>query len=342
MKSPKKILIFRLSSIGDIILTTALVRCVKIKFPEAEISFVIKKEFSDLIKHNPNITNVITFDKSKGFKGLFKLRKEIKSSGFDVFIDIHNNIRSNIIKFRSGISTVTKYSKRILHRTVLIKLRKNLYENNELVLLRYFEAVKKLNVYYDNNGTDVFFSEKEEAFVADLLNKQNIKAEKMAVICPGASYLNKQWKLEGFAAVANFLREELNMDVVLLGGKNDIESCEKISELAGFNYLNIAGEFNLLDSAALLKKSVVTITNDSGMMHLAQAQKSAVVAIFGPTTKELGYFPIPIKSMVVEKELNCRPCTHKGLNYCPKKHFNCMRQIEADEVISGIKNVLNV
>ena len=340
MKLINKIIVFRLSSIGDIILTTALIRCIKLKYPDAHLSFVVKKEFNDLIKYNPHIDKIYSYDKKSGLKGLLTLKKEIKSEKFDWFADIHNNIRSNIIKRGLPIPVKTRYHKRIFYRTLLIRFKLNWYKNNKPVLLRYFEAAEKLGITYDNKGSDIIYSDSEKVKVFNILKENNYNPENIAVICPGASYSNKQWKLEGFAKIAVYLLKNKRLKVVLLGGQTDVQSCEYINEKTGRKCLNIAGQLKLLESAALLALSKITITNDSGMMHMAQSQNSPVVAIFGPTTKELGYFPLPEKSHVIEKDVNCRPCTHKGLNYCPKKHFNCMNNISENDVINGIEALI--
>ena len=339
MRKIQKIAIIRLSSIGDIILTTALIRCVYNKYPDAKISFIVKSAFYDLLKYNPHISEIITFDKNTGFKGLLELRKKIKKQKFDWFIDIHNNIRSNILKRGIGISLKTRYHKRIFKRTMLVKLNINRYPDTKLVLLRYFEAAGKMNVSYDQKGTDVLFSEKEALKVSSFLKSAGYDESKIAVICPGASYKNKQWLITGFTEVTGFLLDQ-NYQVVLLGGKNDFDTCQEINELGKFNCLNLAGKMSLLESAALLKHSKITITNDSGMMHMAQSQNSPIVAIFGPTTKELGYFPMPENSEVVEIDVPCRPCTHKGLNHCPKGHFQCMKNINSEMVVQKIRKFM--
>ena len=340
LKNPKNILIFRLSSIGDIILTTALIRCIRKTFPVSQITFVVKKEFHDLIKYNTNLNKIIAYDKSTGFKGLQILRQNIKRNRYDWFIDIHNNIRSNYVKRNSRIPLKTVYKKYIIKRWILINTGINLYKQNKPVLLRYFDALKILDVKYDGEGTEVFFSDGHMQKVRDTLESNGYKNSRIAVLCPGASYKNKQWTMEGFAEIAGILKER-GFYVVLLGGKTDIKNCRNVNEINNNNLLNIAGELKLLESAALLSISDIVVTNDSGMLHMAQSQKKPVVAIFGPTTKELGYFPIPQKSRIAEVELSCRPCTPKGLNHCPKKHFKCMKNISSKMVIKLIDELLN-
>lgn len=336
----QKILIIRLSSIGDIILTTPLVRAVKTKYPDAEVSFLVKKEFYDVIKTNPHIDKFIVLDKSEGFPGLKKLKKQIQEQHYDLLIDIHKNFRSIYLRTHSKARQVRKYSKQIFKRTMLVKLKINLFKKIKPVYLRYFESVNHLGIYYDGKGTEVSVPVEDEKTVKKMLSiYPKSSGRKLAVICPGASFANKRWKTEGFAQVAEYLYKEKHAFICFAGGKRDVELCDKIAKTVSFKTANFAGKLSLLGSAALIKSAGLILTNDTGMMHLAQAQKRPVVAVFGPTTKELGYFPIPDKSVVVEKNLACRPCTHNGLNHCPKKHFACMQNISAEQVIKAINSI---
>jgi lipopolysaccharide heptosyltransferase II len=328
IKAPTKILIIRLSSIGDIIITTPLVRAVRQKFPEAQIDFVIKKQFAGLMKHNPHIDHLLIFDKEKGIS---PLKQKIAQTGYDLVVDIHKNIRSSILKMSSKAISTT-YPKYIFRRTLLVKFGMNLYQDIQPVYLRYFKAVEKFGVSYDHQGTEVFFEPSDHETVRESLREKGYRpGQELVVICPGASYSNKQWLPERFAEVADQLAEK-GCFVCLHGGKADVDLCVSISNIMKHNVHLFANQFSLLESAAFLKMAHLAITNDSGMMHLAQSQKTPVVAIFGPTSRELGYFPLPGNSAVVEKNVSCRPCTHNGLNYCPKKHFRCMREIEVNDV----------
>lgn len=341
MKPVNKILIIRLSSIGDIILTTPLLRSIRNKFPEVQIDFIIKKEFSDILKYNNFIDHLIGFDKNTGFPGLKILKKRIKSEKYDLLIDLHNSLRSNYLKLFSGIPVKTTYSKKLLERFLLVRLGKNIYSEIKPVYLRYFESVRKFNIRYDDNGTDVIVIQDIKNAIKEKLAGDAYDFQKpLVVICPGASYSNKRWLPEGFSAIASDLFNKNNAFIAFLGGKQDRELCRQIIEKSGINAMNYAGRFRLAESAALLKEATLVISNDSGMMHLAQAVKTPVVAIFGPTSRELGFFPLPEKSMVIEKKLSCRPCTFKGLNHCPEKHFQCMKSISAAEIYEAAVKML--
>ena len=157
----------------------------------------------------------------------------------------------------------------------------------------------------------------------------------LVIICPSATYFNKRWNPEGFVETARHLIREKSAFVIIHGGKEDSGLCNIIADTIGSRAASMAGLLSLSESAALLQFSTVVIANDSGLLHLAQSQKRPVVGIYGATTRELGYFPVDQNSTVIETELSCRPCTHNGLDKCPKKHFRCMNDISTDKVIKA-------
>lgn len=313
-----------------------MVRALRAAFPNAQIDFAIKSQFADLMRHNPHINNLLVFEKELGIE---TLQDKIKHENYDHIVDIHKNLRSSIIKLSSKASSST-YPKYIFRRTLLVKFGINYYKHIEPVYIRYFKAVKQFGVAYDNGGTEVFYSSADAVKVNTAITNVGLSSsDKIIVICPAASYTNKQWLPDRFAELADqFVNQGYN--VVFHGGEKDINLCNSIKQMMKRESVSFAGKFSLLESAVLLKTAKLAITNDSGMMHLAQSQKTSVVAIFGPTTKELGYFPFPERSQVVEKKVSCRPCTHNGLNYCPKKHFRCMTDIEVDDVEKAAKILL--
>ncbi len=359
----KKILIIRQSSIGDIILTTPLVRCVRQAYPNAQIDFLTNQEFTDLVRHNPHISNVITYDKKTGFAGLYTLKKQLMAEKYDWIIDLHNSLRSRFLrlfsKIISDVKEISVYEKPYIARKLLINFKKDIYPKPyKKVLLKYFDALFDKKIQYDNNGTEVFFGEENTKKINDLLEYQtDIKTSantNIITICPAASAFTKQWLPEYFATLIKKLFEYYNIDnqnkhqnnikIILLGGKADISVCENIKKMVD-NQLNnqfrnqentdliiLAGKCNLLDSAALLARSNVIITNDTGMMHLAEAQKKPVLAIFGSTVEAFGFYPFLEKSEIVETMLPCRPCSQSGENACPKGHFKCMKDILPEKI----------
>lgn len=332
MASNYKFLIIRFSSIGDVILTTPLIRCLRAGFPDAQIDFLVKKEFAAVLSGNPHISNIITFDKAQGRKELKRIRLQLQFSRYSMIFDIQKNIRSMLIC--SGLRTgIAGYSKKLLARDLLIRFRINIYKEIKPVYLRYFEAVETLGIQYDGNGTEVFPAQLESIKVDDVLNTNNISlGTPLLVVAPGAQWENKRWTTEGFAGAADTFCIVQGATTVLIGGPGDVETCNSVQLQMKTPSLNLAGKLSLMGSAALLGKAAMVFTNDTGMMHMAQAMKAPVVAVFGPTTRELGFYPLPENSRVAETDISCRPCTQKGLHSCPKKHFSCMKNIEPEIV----------
>jgi lipopolysaccharide heptosyltransferase II len=327
-----KFLIIRFSSIGDVILTTPLIRCLRAAYPESQIDFLVKKEFAIVLSQNPHISNSITFDKKAGKGELARIKTLVRNSGYTHILDIQKNIRSIYISNGSG-AKVSSFSKKIFARDMLIRFNINLYKEVKPVYLRYFESADKLGVAYDKCGTEVFPPISDSGKITGLLQENNYLPQfPLLVVAPGAQWENKRWPVEGFAAAADTFCEQTGAKTILIGGPGDIEICNSVHSLMKTPSLNLAGKLSLMGSAALLGKASMVFTNDTGMLHMAQAMKAPVVAVYGPTTRELGFFPIPENSRVAETEISCRPCTQKGLHHCPKKHFRCMNEIKPELV----------
>lgn len=336
LADPKKILVIRLSSIGDIILTTPLLRSLKKKFPTSQVTFLIKKQYAELLQYSPYVDRLISFDQAAGLKGWKAIASELRNEGVEVLLDIHKNLRSVYMRSRLKPALTGTYSKQIWRRSLLILTGIDLYGKVKPVYLRYFESASRLGVTDDGLGTEISFGQEHYRQAMDVLKKNGYNgSQPLVAICPAATFTNKRWLPERFAETAAFLSEKLGAFVVLLGGPADKELCAQISGMAYPGCVNLAGTLSLGGSAALLKLAALVIANDSGLLHLAQSQKTPAIGIYGPTTRQLGYFPIEKLSRVIETRVSCRPCTHNGLNRCPRKHFKCMRDIQTSSVVEA-------
>jgi lipopolysaccharide heptosyltransferase II len=332
----RKILVVRLSSIGDIILTTPLLRSLKNKFPQAYITYLIKKQFAELLADSPYIDDLITFDKRDGFGGLKRIKSYLATQRFDIYIDIHKNWRSRYLGFGMHAKKNRTYSKYIFKRTLLICFKINLYKRIIPVYERYFEAVSDFGIQYDGLGTQISVPDNKSEKVKEILTATGYSFnDPLVIICPSATYTNKRWKKDGFIETAQYLIQHQSAYIVILGGREDMYICSQIASAIGKRAVSMAGMLSLSESAALLKFGFLIIANDSGLLHLAQSQKRPVIGIYGPTTRELGYYPIEGNSTVIEAKVGCRPCTHNGLNRCPRKHFRCMNDITSERVIQA-------
>ncbi|MFC1513974.1 lipopolysaccharide heptosyltransferase II [candidate division KSB1 bacterium] len=331
----QKFLIIRLSSIGDIILTTPLIRALRKKYPNAIIDFIIKERFIDLVKSNPNLNTVISFNEKGGFQELRKLKHLIKNENYDYIIDIHKNFRSYYLRTWLRKTEILKYSKDYVKRTLLVKFGIDRFESVVPVYQKYFGAAETLGVEYDGKGTEINIPSGIRSYINSEIKENGYDPKRpFIILCPGAGFYTKRWMPERFARVGDHFSEKYKALVCVLGNENDSDICKAVIKRMKYPAVNYAGKFSLIEAAGLMTFASLVIANDTGLMHMAQSQKRPVVAIFGSTTRELGYFPFPEGSFVIEKDESCRPCTHNGRDKCPRKHFRCMKDIRSREVIN--------
>ncbi|UKN00922.1 glycosyltransferase family 9 protein [Paracrocinitomix mangrovi] len=319
----KKILIIRFSSIGDIVLTTPVIRCIK-KQLDAEVHFITKKSYSSLFEVNPYVDKLWTIDKE-----VTEVTKALKEEKFDFIVDLHHNLRSFRLKskLRRPSASFPKLNK---HKWMLTKLKINKMPSKHIVD-RYFEAVKPLGVKNDHAGLDYFIPEKWMVSLADY----NIPRKYYSFVI-GAKFGTKRLPNEKIIEII----QHLDKTVVILGGPEDVENAGKIEAVCE-NVVNVVGKINLHQSASILDRSEKVITHDTGLMHIAAAFKKEIVSIWGNTSPAFGMFPyIPNEEAnfsIHEVELKCRPCSKIGYDRCPKGHFNCMMLQDTKAIVKDIQ-----
>lgn len=323
-----KILVIRLSSIGDIILTTPVLKAFKEKYPESVIDFLVLDKFKDSIEGVPYVDNVILFNKEKndGLHNMEIFGKELKKNGYDYIFDLHSKIRSKIISKNIGVKTFT-YRKRSLWKTLLVKMRLIKYKVDNTIVKNYFGAFKDFELEYKGEDISFAFSEKDD---------KHKEYEGLPVMAPGASKNTKKWIKEGFGELANLIYEKYGKKTVLIGGKEDFEICNEIDKISGGHTINMAGKLSLKESGAILSRASFLVTNDSGPFHIARGVKCRTFVIFGPTSPEM--FEFDKNTVLIDKNVKCSPCSLHGDRECPKGHFDCMRQITGKEVFDTIEN----
>ncbi|MCR4438776.1 MAG: lipopolysaccharide heptosyltransferase II [bacterium] len=338
---PGRILVIRLSSIGDIVLASPLLRALHNAFPEAAVDFVVKEKFADLVRFSPYVHRVHVLPEGGGLRELRALRRSLKAHGYELVVDLHKNFRSYYLRTGlRGARTVT-YRKWRWARAVLIAAKKNLYPGIVPVHQRYLAAVAPLGVCDDGEGPEFFIDPAAGARVRKLLSRAGFLSRPMRVaVVPGAGFFTKRWLPERFAEVADALAARHGRGTLLLGDANDRPIAAEVLAHMQHKPVDMVGALSLMESAAALSCCDLVLCNDTGLMHIATALRKKVVAIFGPTTEELGFFPFGPRSRVVQKELPCRPCSHIGSRRCPKRHFRCMRDISAAEVLAAAEGLL--
>nr|MBK9651206.1 glycosyltransferase family 9 protein [Bacteroidota bacterium] len=319
-----KILILRFSSIGDIVLTTPIIRCVKQQVPDCELHYFTKKQFHTVIQHNPYIDKIHLLDDN-----MSELITELKNEKFDYVIDLHKNQRTWLLKFRLGVKSFT-FDKINREKFLITKLKIDVLPKEHIVD-RYFEAVQKLNVKNDERGLDYFIAEND---YVDLKKYDIENGTKFIAIAIGAQHATKRLPTNKLIEIC----KKINSQVILLGGPTDVTTGIEIANACKSNVINLCGELTLNQSAFVIKHAYKIITHDTGLMHIAAAMKKPIVSVWGNTIPQFGMYPYYgneiIESKIVEvKNLSCRPCSKLGYNKCPKYHFDCMNKIDVNEVV---------
>jgi ADP-heptose:LPS heptosyltransferase len=320
-----KILIIRLSSIGDIVLTSLVVRCLKNQVKNAEIHFVTKQQFAFILKSNPNIHKVHVLEEN--FSDLIH---ELSPEKFDYIIDLHNNFRSAWLK-RNLKAKVFSVNKLNWQKMLLIRFKINRLPQKHIVD-RYLETTSALQIENDGKGLDYFITENEEFKICDL--PLPFQKGFVAFVIAG-TYNTKKLPIEKISEICH----KINFPVILLGGKKEFDEGEKVLSQSKGNVLNYAGKISLNRSASLVRDAKVVLTNDTGLMHIAAAFQKKILSFWGNTVADFGmvpYQPHPFSQRMEVENLKCRPCSKLGFQKCPKKHFRCMNDINVDEVVNWI------
>ena len=340
---PNKTVVFRLSSIGDIVLSSPLLRAMRASAgPKARIDFVVKKEYADLVKFSHHLSVVHEFDDARGFRGLQELRDTLRAEEYDLVVDIHNNLRTIYLRNFCNTKEVVTVDKRLYERWQLVNVKRNVYAGYVPIADRYIETLGEFGITNDGKGLELFIPDEIQFAVSGKIAKLWLSEfNKVIGVCPGAKHFTKRWQKEKFAAVCARFAKEMHAKVLLFGGAADKSDCSAIASeikmrVSENAVTDLSGEFSLLEVAAAMEFCDIVLTNDSGLMHVACARQRKVVAIFGSTVKEFGFAPYGTESVLIENNsLTCRPCSHIGRAECPKGHFKCMNDIGIDEVYSA-------
>jgi len=328
----KKILLIRFSSIGDIVLTTPIIRTLK-KQTGCEIHILTKKKYSQLFFGNPSVSHIHAFEKSPD-ECMAALLKE----NFDVIIDLQKNFRALKVRRLLGVASYS-FPKLNMSKWLLVNTRINRMPDLHLVD-RYFMAVKELGVTNDNLGLEFFIPEKEEV---DPLEMAPSLSNGYIAMVIGGQHLTKIFPPEKAAELIS----RLALPVVLLGGPEDKQRGDEIIRLCQHTkMINTCGTLSLNQSASLVRQARLVITNDTGLMHIAAAFSKPILSIWGNTVPEFGMYPyMPGKEHLFEiaqvADLSCRPCSKLGFSKCPKKHFKCMMDLDIDRMVEQSSRLLD-
>jgi heptosyltransferase-2 len=342
-KEIKRILIIRLSSLGDVILTTPVIAAVKAQFPNSELSFLTKARYADLLRNDPRILSVVEFDpveRHGGVSGFMSLVSELRSHDFDLLIDLHANLRSFVLRRLVKSRVKLKYDKCWLRRWLMVHL-KLLKTKPVRTVDSYLEPLQRLGVEASERNPLIFLGRDDLECPNHFLLERRVKKDDIVVgVHPGAKWETKRWSADKFAGVCQSLTERLDYRVVLLGDAGEAKLVEEVGRSIPDEKLVKAVGFPLGKFMSLISRCDCLITNDSGPMHIASALQVPVVAIFGPTHPKLGFAPSGSRNVVLCAEVKCSPCSLHGEKRCSKKSRYCMDLIEPDVVVEAVEKLL--
>ena len=330
-----RILIIHTAFIGDIVLSTPLIKKIKDTYPDSDITYVTTPSGEAILKNNPHLNNIIVYDKRgehKGISGVWQLGKRLRYENFNMVITPHRYLRSSMLSWlsRSPIRKGYDIASGSCLFTEKIKYDRTKHEVEKLLSFVDPENKKRYEI-------ELYPGEKEKMKGDNLWKENLLEDKKVVVLAPGSKWFTKQWPVEYFNKLAESLKKLSNVRLIVVGGKDEINL-----PIEKENTIDMRGKTSLLELADILSRADVVVTNDSSPIHIASAfKKPRIFALFGPTIEKFGFFPWSLNSKVFQVDgLKCRPCGIHGGKSCPEKHFKCMRDILPEEVFNEIKEYL--
>ena len=320
----RKILVIRFSSIGDVVLTSPVLRRLHAAYPGAAIDYCVKPEFFSLLNTSPYLDTVYTIaDPPRG--------------SYDMVVDLQNNLRSRSLVKAIPCDRVFRYQKQNWKKLLLVRAGINLFKTTGSVVDRYMAALEGTRIEHDGKGCELWLSKDDSEFAASC----RFGGMSSLAVCFGAKHLTKRYPPRKFASIIETLLREHRLCVYLLGGSDDTlqaeEILETLSPAAAAGVVNLVGKTSLMQSAAVLEICDAVLTNDTGLMHIASAFGKHLFVLFGSSVAEFGFLPYNTPYVLFEvADLACRPCSHIGRDSCPKGHFRCMMDIPEQLVAKKI------
>ncbi|MBI3139206.1 MAG: glycosyltransferase family 9 protein [Sphingobacteriales bacterium] len=322
-----KFLIIRFSSIGDIVLTTPVIRCLKQQVPGAEVHFLVRDKFLPVVAHNPYIDKIHVLAHSREL-----MTEELKTEDYDYIIDLHHNSKTLRLKHALKKKSYSFYKLNI-EKYFLTALKINILPKLHIVD-RYMKTVESFGVKNDGKGLDYFISKEEETRQEDI--PVSHAAGYIACVI-GAAHGTKRWPVHKWKEFC----EQLKHPVILLGGPEDRANGDEIASVDDIKVYNACGKFKLNESADLVRKARLVISNDTGLMHIAAAYKKTIISLWGNTVPAFGMTPyygdFSMTSLALQTKTWCRPCSKIGFNKCPLGHFKCMENISTEELLERVR-----
>jgi heptosyltransferase-2 len=325
------ILVVRFSSIGDILLTTPLLRVLRRRHPDAQLVYVTKRALAPLVADNPHVSRVVALEPGEP---VLHLARRLRPLAATHGLDLHGSLRARALRLLVRCRWAG-YRKRKVARAALIALKVDLYGGALPVAERYFEAARRLDVRPDGGPPDFALGAGARERAAGWLAERGLAHAPLAALAPGAAHATKRWPVAHWIALAERLRAA-GLRVVVVGGPDDRGAAQHLvgqAEIA-------AGALSLQETGAVLARARVVVSGDTGVMHMATGVGTPVVALFGPTVRAFGFFPYRARATVLERALPCRPCSAAGSARCPLAHHRCLADLTPPEVAEAVRQLV--
>ena len=344
----KKILVIRLSSLGDVILTLPFIKVIKEIFPDSEINYITKASYSEIIKFTPLIKKLIIVDDELNFKGLKELRKKLSNEKYDLVIDLHNNLRTFYIKlFLRGHARVISFKKFSIRKFLLVKFKINLMKDLPPIYVRYIQTLLKIpgissDISRIGLTQDLYTDSQSKQNLEKILNENNIPIDKQLIcIIPGSKHFTKTYPAENYVELIRKF-DKTKYSIILIGKGNDKVIIDSVKSKCDNNVYDFCNNLSLIELAELVKKCSIVIGGDTGPIHIAESLNIPLLMIVGSSVREFGFYTQSKGAIVLEnKNLKCRPCSHVGRDKCPKGHFKCMKEITSEMVWENLTPILS-
>ena len=333
----QRVLIVQTAYLGDVILATPLIRGSTTLWPQAEVDFLCIPQTASLLEGHPLIRRLLVYDKRRLARGLLAFLPTaltLRRRRYDVALVPHPSLRSALLAFLSAAPTRVGFDRnagRWLY-TDVVPYDRALHEVRRN--LRLLEPFGRLP---EGLRPELFPTSQDRERVEMLLGDAG---DRFAAVAPGSVWPTKRWLPERFAQVCRWLAERHGLRCVVIGGADDSTLAGHVAELSGGAAVNLAGRLTPLQSAEVVRRARVLVTNDTAPLHMASAVGTPVVAVFGPTVPEFGFGPYGVPNRVAQVELPCRPCAPHGGKRCPLGTFACMRELSAEHVYRLVVQLL--
>ncbi|MCS6990365.1 MAG: glycosyltransferase family 9 protein [Chitinophagales bacterium] len=321
-----RVLLIRYSSIGDLVLISPVIRCLRKSFPQATIDLLTSERYRHIHEANPYLNNIFY---QHNRESLPSLVRRLRSNNYDFVADLHNNRKSLLVRWllNKPSAALHKFN---LEKWLLVHFKINWLPPVHVVD-RYLDVVRSLGVRNDGRGLDYFIPAQEEINL-DQLPLSHVHG--YAAIAIGAAHATKRLPL----AQLQQLTARLPLPIVLLGGPEEKATGDLLHQAFPYKVVNGCGMFSLHQSASLIRQAKVVITHDTGLMHIAAAFRKRMVSVWGNTVPAFGMTPYfgsePAESFIVERKgLWCRPCSKLGFHRCPLGHFRCMNELRVETIV---------